>query len=237
MNQNVTAISTLITGSAMAVPIEIFMFLSTLVIIFCINVKLSLVAVAILPLQIGTYAVFNKRVGASNWRVRQKMQEVQGAAYELVAGAKVVKSFNAETRASRAFVQDTKEMFGLGLDFRVLSMTWGTTTESLSSIVLPVVSWVSVVRPRIISTTYSFFSASKNWAIRVARPRQSGKTPVAIGSSVPVWPTRFIRARFRTASTTSWDVMPAGLLPFRTPDRSGNRFRATLRPSQHRLSL
>ncbi len=131
---DVTSISTLIMGPAMQLPIEVFMFFSTLVIIFCINVKLYLVVCAILPLQVATYLVFSKRVQATNRRMRDKVQSVHGAAYELMAGAKVVKSFNAESRASKTFVQDTKELFGLGLDFRVLSMTWGTTTEALASI-------------------------------------------------------------------------------------------------------
>ena len=131
---DVTAIQTLITGSAMGVIIQIFMFISTLIIIFSINVKLACVAVAILPFQIGTYLIFNKRVSASNRRVRQKVQEIHGSAYELVAGAKVVKSFNAETRASRTFIQDAKEMFDLGIDFQILSMQWSTTAGALSSV-------------------------------------------------------------------------------------------------------
>ncbi len=131
---DVTAISTLITGSAMTLPIQVFMFFATLTIIFCIDVKLSLVVCAILPFQIATYTVFNKRVKAFNRRVRDKVQTIHGSAYEMMAGAKVVKSFNAEGRANKTFIQDTKELFGLGLDFRVLSMTWGTTTEALASI-------------------------------------------------------------------------------------------------------
>ena len=38
------------------------------------------------------------------------------------------------------------------------------------------------------------------------------RTPVAKGSSVPAWPTRFTPVIFRTSSTTSWEVMPLGLL-------------------------
>ena len=141
---DVTAIKTLITGSAMQMLIEVFMFVSTLIIIFTINLKLAIVAVAILPFQVGTYFLFNKRVSASNRRVRQKVQEIHGSAYELVSGAKVVKSFNAETRASRTFVQDAKEMFDMGIDFRILSMQWGTTTEALGSLGRLVFIWFGV---------------------------------------------------------------------------------------------
>ena len=138
---DVTSVQTLITGSAMEILIQIFMFVSTLIIIFSINVKLAIVAVAILPFQVGTYVVFNKRVSASNRRVRDKVQEIHGSAYEMLAGAKVVKSFNAETRTSRNFVQDAKEMFDMGIDFRILSMQWSTSAQALSSIGRLVFMW------------------------------------------------------------------------------------------------
>src|SRR5919197_2155901 len=54
-------------------------------------------------------------------------------------------------------------------------------------------------------------------ARRVARPRSTGSTPSAIGSSVPAWPTRFWPARRRTLATTSCEVQPPCLHTFRTP--------------------
>src|SRR5512146_1070532 len=47
------------------------------------------------------------------------------------------------------------------------------------------------------------------------------RTPVAIGSSVPAWPTRLVCARRRTRATTSWDVIPAGLSTMSRPDGHG----------------
>src|ERR1700761_2475247 len=46
-------------------------------------------------------------------------------------------------------------------------------------------------------------------------------TPVAIGSSVPAWPTRRVRARRRTRATTSCEVMPPGLSTMTSPDSHG----------------
>src|ERR1700716_3719039 len=58
-------------------------------------------------------------------------------------------------------------------------------------------------------------------ARRVARPSRTGKTPEAMGSSVPAWPTRFCDANRRTLATTSCEVQPFGLSTFRMPARSG----------------
>src|SRR5438046_8310047 len=43
------------------------------------------------------------------------------------------------------------------------------------------------------------------------------RTPVAIGSSVPAWPTFFVPASRRTRATTSCEVMPPGLSTITRP--------------------
>src|SRR5436309_11195176 len=44
------------------------------------------------------------------------------------------------------------------------------------------------------------------------------RTPVAIGSSVPAWPTRRVCASRRTRATTSCEVIPPGLSTMSRPD-------------------
>src|SRR5713226_3419310 len=56
-------------------------------------------------------------------------------------------------------------------------------------------------------------------AIAVALPKHNPSTPVAAGSSVPVWPTLGIPSSVRARATMSWDVHPAGLLMTRTPSK------------------
>src|ERR1700687_8637 len=71
-------------------------------------------------------------------------------------------------------------------------------------------------------------------ARRVARPSRTGKTPSAIGSSVPAWPTRFWPARLRTFATTSCEVQPFGLLTLSMPvKRSGLAMLALLFDRAH----
>ncbi len=53
--------------------------------------------------------------------------------------------------------------------------------------------------------------------IFVAFPRAQISTPVAKGSSVPACPTSRVWNIFRIFETTSWEVMPAGLLMERRP--------------------
>src|SRR6266481_5341593 len=86
---------------------------------------------------------------------------------------------------------------------------------------LPAASCVSVTCPKRTVASYSFSPSAMNPATLVASPTQMGKTPVAVGSSVPVWPTRLTLNRPFTRRTTSNEVGPLGLLTTTTPLRSG----------------
>ncbi|MFC7763480.1 hypothetical protein ACFQY4_39615 [Catellatospora bangladeshensis] len=59
---------------------------------------------------------------------------------------------------------------------------------------------------------------------RVARPTPSTSTPVAIGSSVPPWPTLRVPAMRRTRATTSCEVMPPALSTTISPSVTGRSF-------------
>src|SRR5207248_7727197 len=56
----------------------------------------------------------------------------------------------------------------------------------------------------------------------VARPTPMTSSPVAIGSSVPAWPTFIVPRARRTRFTASWEVMPDGLSTNATPLRAGS---------------
>ena len=56
----------------------------------------------------------------------------------------------------------------------------------------------------------------------VAFPIAMGKTPVAIGSRVPVCPTFLIPSFFLMIATTSWEVIFGALLMFIIPEYSAS---------------
>src|SRR3954462_12228661 len=85
----------------------------------------------------------------------------------------------------------------------------------------PCASAVSVANPKRTVASYDLALPLRNCASRVALPRTSSRTPVAIGSSVPVWPIRFSRRARRIRATTSCDVGPAGLSTTSRPSIDG----------------
>ena len=133
LTSDVAAIQSLITGTALQLLINVFTCAAILVILFAMHWRLALVALAVFPLHLATYFIFGRRVSASSRRSSQKSQEIYGSAYEAVSSAKLIRSFNAETRANKSFVRDTKEGFSLGLDLGVLCMKWNSTEGVISS--------------------------------------------------------------------------------------------------------
>ena len=73
---------------------------------------------------------------------------------------------------------------------RTASSSGPATETGWVSSTVPVTSCVSVVRPSRRVARYSFRPPAANSTARVARPRNTGSTPVAMGSRVPAWPTR-----------------------------------------------
>src|SRR5712692_3145526 len=86
-----------------------------------------------------------------------------------------------------------------------------TTTGSASA------SSVAVTYPRWMSATYVLGSVCANSASLVADSNRMGSTPVASGSSVPAWPTRWAPVRRLSRMTTENEVSPASLSTLRTP--------------------
>ncbi|MBM4083005.1 MAG: ABC transporter ATP-binding protein, partial [Planctomycetes bacterium] len=159
---DVYSVQTLITGSALSLLVNVFMFVSILIIVFLMHWKLALVSIAIFPLHILTYFFYNKRVTTSSRRASQKSCEIWGSAQEAIGGAKLVKSFTAEVREGKDFVHETKESFGLNLDLTVLSMQWNRTANILAAVGTLVVLWYGgllVMRKEMQLGTFLAFNA------------------------------------------------------------------------------
>ena len=83
--------------------------------------------------------------------------------------------------------------------------------------------------PSRIVAVYALSVRTRWCSNRVAAPTPSTSTPVAIGSSVPAWPTRRVRASRRIRATTSCDVSPAGLSTTTSPSAPAGRPRVAHR--------
>src|SRR6266545_7381493 len=81
----------------------------------------------------------------------------------------------------------------------------------------PSASPVVVVVPSRSTAIYVLSASSNACANLVASPKQMGKSPVARGSSVPVWPAFWARYRRFARCSAALDDRPRGLSRSRTP--------------------
>ena len=88
---------------------------------------------------------------------------------------------------------------------------------SRSSKTFPEISCVSVFFPSSIFARYSLSVSVSMSHSFVPLPKQTGSTPTASGSKVPVWPIFFCLRIPLNLATTSWDVKPASLYMFIIP--------------------
>src|SRR5205807_9305234 len=95
-----------------------------------------------------------------------------------------------------------------------MSLNCGTGFVSTTS---PCRSCVLVATPKVSVPTYSLSSLINRSCTFVPRPIVNKSNPVAIGSSVPQWPTFLIPSWRRASATTSCEVMPSALSTSRTP--------------------
>ena len=92
-----------------------------------------------------------------------------------------------------------------------------TPSTGRCAMISPSASPLAVAVPRRTSVRYSLSESSRKRENLVASPRQSGSTPVASGSRLPVCPTlRAPNSRF-TRCTASLELKPAGLSSTTTP--------------------
>src|SRR5262249_218292 len=92
---------------------------------------------------------------------------------------------------------------------------------------------VAVRDVRSISVTYRLSRPTRYCASRVEAPRRTSRSPVANGSSVPVWPAR-APVRFRNSRTIANDEGPAGLSTSTIPD--GRSARGGISPARAQVA-
>ena len=126
---DVASFQQFITGNALKLIVNAFQFVAVLTIMFLIHVKLTLFAIAVFPFHVACYYFFRDKLQDVSRKWRRQSAHIYGEATETISGAKVVKSFTAETRKSKEFVHEMKDAFDLNIDMGLVSMRWGVSSN------------------------------------------------------------------------------------------------------------
>ena len=104
MREDVAALRSLVTTTSIDIITDMVTVIVMLVIMFSWHWKLTLLSLAVMPLIIGNYFFFIRRLRPIWRQWRDKWADISTGLYEAVAGAKVVKAFGRERHHERKTV-------------------------------------------------------------------------------------------------------------------------------------
>jgi ABC-type multidrug transport system fused ATPase/permease subunit len=134
MMNDVAAITTLVTGTAMNTIVSVCKAVGILAVLFFFSWKIALLALAVMPLHFLEYFLFRRRLSHLSWNVSEKTSQIYGKASEVFGAAKMVKAYSRESRELRTLVSQFREKYELEVRAGFLSSIWGWSAESISNI-------------------------------------------------------------------------------------------------------
>ncbi len=106
-----------------------------------INAKLALLVIAVIPLIVVFFSIFQKKLVAVNRTVREINSRITGNFNEGITGAKTIKSLVIEDRIETDFQKETAEMKQKSIHAARIRGAFGATMQLASSLAVAVVLW------------------------------------------------------------------------------------------------
>ena len=111
VREDVAALRSLVTTTSIDIITDIVTVIVMLVIMFSWHWKLTLLSLVVMPLIIGNYFFFVRRLRPIWRQWRDKWADISTGLYEAVAGAKVVKAFGRERHHELKLFRDMRTTF------------------------------------------------------------------------------------------------------------------------------
>ena len=115
--------------------------IGAVVVMFSINARLAAMVVAVLPLAVLFYAIFQGRLTRVNREIRELNSQITGDFNEGITGARTVKTLVIEDTMEKTFVADTAGMRRKAIQGARLRGLFAVTMNFASSLALAVVLW------------------------------------------------------------------------------------------------
>ncbi|NKB70862.1 MAG: ATP-binding cassette domain-containing protein [Candidatus Latescibacteria bacterium] len=132
MMNDVNAISSLVTGTALNTLISSVKALSLVGLLFYHNPLVAGVALAVLPMHFLGYFFFQARIGHYSWKSSEKTAQIYGKVSEVLGAMKMVKSHSGERRENKTLMGQLRENYDISIHSGNLSSIWGNATGNIS---------------------------------------------------------------------------------------------------------
>ena len=133
--------------------------IGAIVVMLVINTRLALLVLAVLPLTVLFFSLFQSKLTRVNREIREQNSVITGNFNEGITGARTIKSLVIEEKIGRAFTDDTETMRRKTVRAARLRGLFAATMHFASSLALAVVLWQGgLIAKRQIGTFSLFMS-------------------------------------------------------------------------------
>ncbi|MBR1457506.1 MAG: ABC transporter ATP-binding protein [Oscillospiraceae bacterium] len=115
--------------------------LGAIVVMLAINARLALLVMAVLPVTVLLFSVFQRRLTQVNRQIREVNSRITGNFNEGIIGARTIKTLVIEDKMERDFVADTAEMRTASVRAARLRGLFSSTMHFASSLAIALVLW------------------------------------------------------------------------------------------------
>ena len=131
--------------------------IGAIAVMLAVNTRLALLVMAVLPLTVFLFCVFQKRLTLLNRQIREVNSRITGNFNEGIVGARTIKSLVIEGKMERDFVADTEAMRHQSVRAARLRGLFSGTMHFASSLAIALVLWKGGVIARSQIGTFSLF--------------------------------------------------------------------------------
>ncbi|MBD3292439.1 MAG: ATP-binding cassette domain-containing protein [Armatimonadia bacterium] len=112
---DVNAVQQTLTGNLVNIITNSTTIIFVFFLVFTINWRLALIAVAVLPLYVINFLVWRPQIRHASREAREQFSAVSGQLNDAISGIRVIKAFTRERSESRRFVHEIREIIDLNI--------------------------------------------------------------------------------------------------------------------------
>ena len=150
-------IGSLVSWTVLEFLWQIGYVVGAVVVMFVINARLALLVVAVLPLTVLLFSLFQSKLTKANREIRELNSKITGNFNEGITGARTIKTLVIEKKMEGTFVEDTASMRRKSVGAARLRGLFAVTMNFASSLALAVVLWKGGVIAKTQIGTFSMF--------------------------------------------------------------------------------
>ena len=138
---DIDTIQYMISGGFVTFLADLFSVLALLLVLFTMQWRLALLAIAVIPLYVLNYKLFIRHIRPLSEQLRERWDAMLGVLQEKLAGITVVKAFVREDYETEQFMQTVRDNFTLSMKQMRLNRRLGAIAQIIRAVGTGLVLW------------------------------------------------------------------------------------------------